>query len=173
MKITSTFIPLLASTGTLVSAAGLSFFGGSAQTPLNIASSIPGESPLDHCQPAHDNDILTLDYVKLTPNPPVAGQNLTIEAAGTFSEDVEEGAYVMLQVKYGLIRLINTKADLCEQVHNVDMSCPIKEGKTTVQKDVAIPGQVPSGKYAVVADVYNKNDQPIVCLTANVEFPRK
>jgi len=75
------------------------------------------------------------------------GKNLTIEAVGTFSEDVEEGAYVNLQVKYGLIRLVNTQADLCEQVHNVDMNCPIKEGKTTVTKDVAIPAQVPPVRF--------------------------
>jgi len=171
MKITSTFIPLVATASTLVSAGGLSFFG-SGQAPMRVASSIPGDSPLDHCRPAHDNDILDLKYVKLTPNPPVPGQNLTIEAVGTFKEDVEEGAYVNLQVKYGLIRLVNTQADLCEQVQNVDMSCPLKEGETRVRKDVAIPAQVPPGKYGVVADVFNSKDEPIICLTAQIEFPR-
>jgi len=170
MKITTILLTLLASS---VSASGLSFFGGNAQVPMKIQSSIPGDSPLDHCQAAHDGDILKLEYVKLTPNPPVPGQNLTIEASGTFSESIEPGAYVNLQVKYGLIRLVNTQADLCEQVHNVDMECPIEEGKTTVTKDVAIPAQVPPGKYAVVADVFSKDDKPIICLQANVEFPRK
>jgi hypothetical protein len=50
---------------------------------------------------------------------------------------------VLLQVKYGLIRLVNTKADLCEQVKNVDLDCPIKKGKTTIKKDVEIPAEVP------------------------------
>lgn len=71
------------------------------------------------------------------------GKNLTIEAIGTFSEDVSEGAYVDLQVKYGLIRLINKRVDLCEQVGNVDMKCPLKEGKTVIKKDVEVPGVVP------------------------------
>lgn len=75
MKITNAFIPLLASTSALVSANrianSISFLGNSVQAPMRVASSIPGDSPLDHCQAAHDNDILTLEYVKLTPNPPV------------------------------------------------------------------------------------------------------
>jgi hypothetical protein len=73
----------------------------------------------------------------------LSGETLTIEAIGTFTEDVEEGAYIQLQVKYGLIRLINTKADLCEQIKNVDLKCPIKEGKKTITKDVDLPNEIP------------------------------
>ena len=65
-----------------------------------------------------------------------SGTTLAIEALGTVQETIKEGAYVVLQVKYGLIRLVNTKADLCEQVKNVDMECPIEKGKTKITKDV-------------------------------------
>jgi ML domain len=58
-------------------------------------------------------------------------------------EDIEKDAYVILQVKYGLIRLVNTQADLCEQVSNVDLECPIKKGKTTITKDVDLPKEIP------------------------------
>lgn len=71
------------------------------------------------------------------------GAILTIEAVGTFTEDVEQGAYVNLQVKYGLIRLVNTKADVCEQVKNVDLECPIKKGKTVITKDIQLPKEIP------------------------------
>jgi hypothetical protein len=71
------------------------------------------------------------------------GSSLTIEAVGTLSEEVGAGAYVVLQVKYGLIRLVNTEADLCDQVSNVDLSCPIKKGKTTIVKDVQLPKEIP------------------------------
>jgi hypothetical protein len=104
---------------------------------------------------------------------------------------VEEGAYVVLQVKYGLIRLINTKADLCENIQNVDLECPIKKGKTTIKKDADLPAEIPpvsisawqrmlpkkphayifiKGKYTVLADVYTKDDAHITCLTATVVF---
>lgn len=49
----------------------------------------------------------------------------------------------MLTVKYGYIKLVNTEADLCEQVKNVDMECPIKEGLITITKDVQLPDQIP------------------------------
>lgn len=58
-------------------------------------------------------------------------------------EDVGEGAYVQLQVKYGLIRIVTTKADLCEQVSNVDLECPIKKGVTTITKEVELPKEIP------------------------------
>jgi ML domain len=68
---------------------------------------------------------------------------LTIEAAGELLEDVDEGSYIIIQVKYGLIRLINTTADLCEQVQNVDLQCPIKKGKTAILKIVDLPKEIP------------------------------
>jgi hypothetical protein len=80
------------------------------------------------------------------------GQTLSIEAVGTLLEDVEEGAKVILQVKYGLIRLVNTEADLCEQVSNVDLSCPIKKGKTTIKKDVELPKEIPPVRYSPLGD---------------------
>ena len=61
----------------------------------------------------------------------------------TFLEDVEEGAYVILQVKYGLIKLVNTEADLCDQVSNVDLECPIKKGQRIIRKEVELPKEIP------------------------------
>lgn len=58
-------------------------------------------------------------------------------------ETIEEGAYVLLTVKYGLIRLISTKADLCEQIGNVDLKCPLESGHMDITKKVDIPAEVP------------------------------
>lgn len=71
------------------------------------------------------------------------GKNLTIEASGTLAEDIEDGAYVFLVVKYGFITLINQKADLCEQIKNVDLDCPLKEGLTSLTKIVGLPNEIP------------------------------
>lgn len=57
--------------------------------------------------------------------------------------DIEEGAYVNLQVKYGYIRLINTKADLCDEIKNVDLECPIKKGRISIIKQVDLPKEIP------------------------------
>lgn len=59
----------------------------------------------------------------------------------------------MLTVKYGLIRLISTKADLCEQVSNVDLECPLEEGKVEVTKSVDIPAEVPPVSVFTAMDI--------------------
>jgi len=166
MKFSFGLVTLLLST--LVASEGLSLFGG--QKVLDEATKVPGDNPLSYCQAEHADDLLVLDHVNLDPNPPAAGQTLTIEAKGTLLEDVEEGAYVILQVKYGLIRLVNTQANLCDQVSNVDLSCPIEKGKTTITKDVELPKEIPPGKYTVFADAYTKDKKKIICLEATVQF---
>ncbi|KEZ41006.1 hypothetical protein SAPIO_CDS7034 [Scedosporium apiospermum] len=135
-------------------------------------TSVPGNSPLEYCDPEHDNDVLTIKSVDLVPNPPLAGEELVIKAVGHASKDIEEGAYVLLTVKYGLIKLISTTADLCEQIKNVDLECPIKEGQLSITKSVDLPAEIPPGKYTVLADVYTKDDEPITCLQATVVFAR-
>ena len=159
MKFSASILTLLLST--LVASDGLSFLG--SQKALGDGAAVPGDNPLTYCKKDHDDDILVIKKVNLTPNPPVKyvphylcvcevaqglmerhrGSTLTIEAVGDLLEDVDEGAYVVLQVKYGLIRLVNTEADLCEQVSNVDLTCPIKKGKTTIVKDVQLPKEIP------------------------------
>jgi hypothetical protein len=114
--------------------------------------------------------ILSIDEVNLDPNPPTPGCNLTIEAAGTFSKNVEAGAKVFLQVKYGLITLIKQEADLCDQIGNVDLSCPLEKGPMSFTKSVNIPAQVPAGKYTVMADVYTVDGEKVTCLESVVFF---
>jgi hypothetical protein len=72
-----------------------------------------------------------------------SGVTLSIKASGVLSQDVEEGAKVHLQVKYGLIRIINQEADLCENLKNVDLECPLKKGPMVLTKDVDLPKEIP------------------------------
>ncbi|KAJ6789290.1 hypothetical protein PWT90_02156 [Aphanocladium album] len=131
---------------------------------------IPGESPLEFCAGDRSADLITIKQVDLDPNPPKAGKELLIKASGTVKERIEDGAYVKLTVKYGLIRLLTTTADLCEQFGNIDMKCPLEKGDQTIEKIVKLPVEIPPGKYTVLADVYNADDTPITCLTATVTF---
>jgi hypothetical protein len=134
---------------------------------------IPGDSPLSLCaQHDHSQDLVTITRVDLAPNPPKPGKVLQIRAIGAVKETIEEGAYVLLQVKYGLIRLIKQTIDLCEQVGNVDLECPIEPGVLDLTKEVELPNEIPPGKYTVLADVYTADDKPITCLTASVVMSR-
>lgn len=75
-------------------------------------------------------------------NPLPSGKTLSIKAHGNFTETVNKGSYIKVQVKYGLITLLSSQFDLCEQMSNVDEECPL-DGEKTITKDVEIPQQVP------------------------------
>jgi len=167
---TSTAIATLLFAPLVLSVSSFNLFGD--QNPIKIADDafpVPGNNPLTFCADPV-NDILTIERVDLDPNPPLPGQNLTITASGAFSQKIDEGAKVLLQVKYGLIRLINQEADLCEQIGNVDLHCPLEKGKTSLMKEVALPAEIPPGKYTVLADVYTKDKKRITCLESTVVF---
>jgi hypothetical protein len=101
-----------------------------------------------------------------------SGEGLDIKASGKLTEDIEEGAKIHLQVKYGLITLINREAELCDYVKEVDLECPLKKGDLDLSKSVNIPKEVPPGKYTVMADVKTKDGDKITCLSAVVVFKR-
>jgi len=116
--------------------------------------------------------LIVIEKVDLAPNPPKPGKSLDITASGQVKQSITKGAYVQLTVKYGLIKLLSTTADLCEQLGNVDLSCPLEPGKMTLTKSVDLPSAIPPGTYNVLADVYSADDEHITCLTATVNFPR-
>lgn len=169
------FVPALAAIAAAGLARGMQLHAGHDQAVMLTKGdlAVPGESPLEFCESPSDNWVVTIENVDLIPNPPAPGQALVVNATGTVKERIEEGAYVDVQVKYGYIRLITTRADLCEQVKNVDLECPIEAGTVTVVKSVELPKEIPPGKYVVLADVYTKDDVHITCLTATVAFGKK
>lgn len=75
------------------------------------------------------------------------GKPLQIKAKGNFTQKVEQDAYINLSVKYGLITLVNTKADLCEQMKEVDETCPL-EGAKDFTKEVTLPKEIPPVSYS-------------------------
>lgn len=72
-----------------------------------------------------------------------SGQSLTIKASGTLLDKVEKGATVALEVKWGLITLVKQTVDLCDQIKNVDLTCPLEKGKMVLTKQVDLPKQIP------------------------------
>ncbi|KAL9013572.1 MAG: hypothetical protein Q9173_001735 [Seirophora scorigena] len=164
MKFLPTVAPLF-----LSSLAACNFlFATDQQTLVDSDLSVPGENPLSFCSDPTEYS-LTIDNVDLEPNPPEKGKELLIKARGNFTEKVEQDAYINISVKYGLITLINTKADLCEQMKQVDEECPL-DGAKAFTKSVTLPKEIPTGTYSVLADVYNNDNKQITCLKASVHF---
>lgn len=68
MRLSAALIAL--SAGVAHAGFGLNF--GGSQVTVNDDLKIPGNSPLELCPKAHDDDILTIQNVDLVPNPPKA-----------------------------------------------------------------------------------------------------
>jgi len=66
-----------------------------------------------------------------------------VTGVGTVKQIIEDGAYVLLEVKYGVIRLLKQTVDLCKEVHNVDLECPIKPGVYDLTKVFQLPNEIP------------------------------
>ncbi|CAI7568516.1 unnamed protein product [Penicillium pancosmium] len=168
MKFLSVATLLLASP--LVSAASLPSLFDPTQATLKVDTTqdfpVKGDNPLNYCENPTGN-ILEIKSVDLDPNPPKPGATLTITASGVLSETIEEGATVALVVKWGLITLISQTVDLCEQIKEVDLECPLEKGPMTLTKDVKLPNAIPPGSYSVLADVYTKDQDKITCLKAD------
>ncbi|ESX01809.1 hypothetical protein KL918_004780 [Ogataea parapolymorpha] len=131
---------------------------------------VPGDSPLLLCD-SSSSQLLKLTHVDVLPNPPERGTNLTIVARGDLSKQVDEGAYVEVDVTYGYIKLLHQTYDLCEELPNVDMECPLKKDSYDLTKIVEIPNEVPPGTYTVIARAFTADDELITCLTGSVAFP--
>lgn len=168
------FTFLLAALFTSASAATIGNLWG--QSPLGApetGSPVPGDNPLKYCGSTDDN-IVKIERVDISPNPPTPGCTLNITASGELLQDIEPGAYLNLVVKYGYIRLISETIDVCENADKVDMKCPVKSGEMTLTKQVDLPKTIPPGVYHVSADVYTKDDKHITCLKADITFhPQK
>ncbi|CAG8520886.1 2631_t:CDS:2 [Funneliformis caledonium] len=119
---------------------------------------------------SNDNDILVIENIFISPDPPRRGENVYINASGYLKKTVGFGSYVDLTVKLGLIKLLHQKLDLCEQVEKVDKSCPLEEGEQYLETTVTLPKEIPFGKYTVEAYVYTADEERITCLKANVMF---
>ncbi|KAH9876991.1 hypothetical protein IAQ61_002352 [Plenodomus lingam] len=144
---------------------------GGSQVVVKEEYKVPGDNPLYFCGDPAD-DILKIEKVDLSPNPPKPGETLSIIATGDFKKEVGEGFKMHLQVKYGLITLINQQADGCDTIGKADLDCPLKKGEMKLTKDVDLPKEIPPGTYTVLADVVTEDGDKVTCLTAKIAFHR-
>lgn len=72
-----------------------------------------------------------------------SGKTLVISATGVLHDVVAQGAYVDIVVKYGVITLIKKTFDLCENAGQVDLECPVDQGKLILEKSVDLPAAIP------------------------------
>lgn len=77
--------------------------------------------------------------ITLTPQYPLPGDNLTIEAIGFLQEPVTYGAKADVLVKLGFVQLLKKEFDICEEMDNndVELQCPVMDGPVKVMMKTA------------------------------------
>lgn len=60
-----------------------------------------------------------------------------------FQEQVDDGAYAVLEVKWGLVKILTLTEDLCEQLENFGQSCPLEKGNHTLIREIELPQRIP------------------------------
>ena len=77
------------------------------------------------------SDVVQIESITVSPDPPKPGEDLTVTVKGTAQENIEvrhsamvrfrlltsfqEGAYADVTVKLGLIKLLHKEFDICEE----------------------------------------------------------
>ncbi|KNE90694.1 hypothetical protein PSTG_15874 [Puccinia striiformis f. sp. tritici PST-78] len=122
-----------------------------------------------------DTDPLTISSIKIDPSPPKAGQNLTVRATGTIRRLIEDGAYAVVTVNVGLVRLLQKTFDVCEELRKADVSlqCPMEPGDFDIAYEITLPKEIPPVTYRIDALAYTTDDDDMACANFSVDFSRK
>lgn len=140
-------------------------------------SPIPGNTPLEQCE-ISENHILDIQSLIMEPQPPKIGGNLVISATGLILDTIEEGAYIEVTVKLGLIQILKKNFDLCDLLYenkdDLGLECPVAPGVYKLMKEVEIPPEAPAGKYIVLVRAFNgkDDDNKIGCVTGEITLSR-
>jgi len=107
----------------------------------------------------YDYDVTEFSF---TPDPPVRGQNVTVDAAGTLHKEFTAGKWVS-RVFLGIILVQRFEGDLCELAP--DCPCPCKP-KPNLKIKLAIPvrSDAPSGGYTGDVKSTDQDGNEGVCL---------
>ncbi|KAL1917658.1 uncharacterized protein VTP21DRAFT_4051 [Calcarisporiella thermophila] len=115
-------------------------------------------------------DIFKFESASITPNPPREGEEVTLKTKGTLSEQVEVGATIEVEIKYGPIVVKRLKNDFCEELKKANKTCPLAKGPQELIVSTQLPNDIPSGTYTLTGKIATKDKRPIACLTGTAEF---
>jgi len=118
----------------------------------------------------NEDDLIAVDFVDVAPNPPKRGHPLVINAKGHLSETVVQGSYIDMVVKYGVIRLLAKRFDLCEEAAKIDKECPIEQGELFLNQTADLPNEIPPGKYIINVKAYLPDERQLTCLVITAFF---
>ncbi|KAF7966634.1 hypothetical protein HWV62_37591 [Athelia sp. TMB] len=158
-----------------------------AQVPVHTTES------WDYTDCGSPTDPIQIQSIEVSPDPPQPGKDLTVKVKATVLERIEEGAWVDVTVKLGLIKILHKQFDLCEEARNAHASiqCPAEPGDYEVSQTVTLPKEIPPGtllslsglqslvtplllaKFNIDVRGYTVDDDDLVCLRLKADFIKR
>ncbi|KAH9220175.1 ML domain-containing protein [Leptodontidium sp. 2 PMI_412] len=140
-------------------------------TSKNPAYSLSSWSYID-CGAA--GDALLINSINISPDPAL-GKEITITASFNVNKVIEDGAYADVTVKLGLIKLLQKKFNICEELEkgsgkDVGIKCPIEKGSYEISQTVKLPREIPRAKFSINARAYTVEDEDVLCTNVVVDF---
>ncbi|UZJ51286.1 hypothetical protein CBS101457_000606 [Exobasidium rhododendri] len=113
-----------------------------------------------------------LRELDVDPDPPVAGQNLTVSAKGIVTSPIREGTYADVVVKLGFIRLLSRRFDICQlaEENDAELRCPLEPGEYSLTQTVTLPKEIPPAKFNVHVSGKTQDDVDFVCTDLSIDF---
>ncbi|KAF8898658.1 ML domain-containing protein [Infundibulicybe gibba] len=145
------------------------------QTPIQITDGVHTTESWSYEDCGTQADPIQIKSIKVSPDPPKPGEDLTVEVNAIATRTIEEGAYADVTVKLGLIKLLHKQFDVCEEARNADadIQCPVTTGEYNVKHTVALPKEVPKAKFTVQVRGYTVADDDMLCLNLKVDFMKR
>lgn len=70
------------------------------------------------------------------------------------------------------MKLLQKSFDICKEArsNNVTVQCPVNTGTYAFEQAIALPDEIPREKFNVLVKGYTPEDDPLMCLTIDVDF---
>lgn len=120
------------------------------------------------CDPSENaSDKLQNLKVTVSPDPPVAGQNITVTGSGDLTETVTAGT-----VEYTALGFLHGSLDLCTELSKTQYPCPLSAGARSVGPiSFAIPSIVPKGiPISAKATIKDQSGNQLTCVDIKLEL---
>jgi len=120
-----------------------------------------------------DSSLLKINNILLTPNPPVKGQELTLQIDGFLHKSILNGSELKVVVKYKMITVYKKLLNFCDElkkINNSNLTCPILNGEKSVNYSFTLPNEIPNGNYIIDLVLYNQDKNLTLCSKIMMEF---
>ena len=123
----------------------------------------------EECRGANDQYTMRPQSVTITPQVPIAGQEVEVRILAKVTKRIEPGSMAKVQLKLGLIKLLGKDFDLCDTLLHVkaDRQCPIEPGDLDLTVRQVIPTSAPAVPISGTVTVTNQDGTTITCFNLN------